>query len=79
MPAPDGPPTHFTWRRQSHRVCHAEGPERIGPEWWRRGSGRRFRDYYRLEDEDGRRFWVFRDGAYEGDRFAGWYMHGLFS
>lgn len=79
MPAPDGPPAHFTWRRQSHRVCHAEGPERIGPEWWRRGSGRRFRDYYRLEDEDGRRFWVFRDGAYEGDRFAGWYMHGLFS
>lgn len=79
LSAPGQPPASFTWRRQSHRVRHAEGPERIGPEWWRRGSGRRFRDYYRLEDEDGRRFWVFRDGTYETDHLTGWYMHGLFA
>ncbi len=78
-PDPDAPPVRFTWRRRAHQVHRAEGPERIGPEWWRRGSGRRFRDYYRLEDEEGRRFWVFRDGAYGAGAPADWYMHGLFA
>ncbi|MBO6949813.1 MAG: DNA polymerase Y family protein [Rhodospirillales bacterium] len=79
LSAPGQSPISFTWRRQSHRVRHVEGPERIAPEWWRRGSGRQFRDYYRLEDEDGRRFWVFRDGTYETDHLTRWYMHGLFA
>jgi len=80
---PDGPPHRFVWRRRTHRVRHAEGPERIAPEWWRREAVRRFRDYYRLEDEDGRRFWVFRDGMYRSgdgpDITSDWYMHGLFA
>ncbi|MBO6521087.1 MAG: DNA polymerase Y family protein [Rhodospirillales bacterium] len=78
-PEPGRPPVRFVWRRQTHRVCLADGPERIAPEWWRRGAGRRFRDYYRLEDEEGRRFWVFRDGTYAADVSADWYMHGLFA
>ena len=76
---PDEAPERFVWRHRTHRVCRAEGPERIAPEWWRRGGGRRFRDYYRLEDEDGRRFWVFRDGEYEMNTQPSWYMHGLFA
>ena len=32
---PEGPPARFTWRRVAHRIVKAEGPERIGPEWWR--------------------------------------------
>ena len=64
---PEGPPARFTWRRVTRRVVKAEGPERIAPEWWRelvRSSGSRPRDYYRIEDEDGRRYWVFRAGLY---------------
>lgn len=75
---PEGPPRIFRWRRVTHRVTRAEGPERIAPEWWRRG-GRRTRDYYRVEDAEGRRFWLYRDGLYlrdtEGPR---WYLHGVF-
>jgi protein ImuB len=38
------------------------------------------RDYYRIEDEDGRRYWVFREGLYQ-ERELGppcWYLHGVF-
>ena len=55
---PDDPPSQFRWRGQLHRVRRAEGPERIGEEWWkaRRSSDVRVghvRDYYRVEDDDG--------------------------
>lgn len=81
---PDGPPRRFRWRRRQHRVARAEGPERIAPEWWRLRSGAlsggRARDYWRVEDMDGRRFWLFRAGLYEGGAPApGWYLHGLFA
>ena len=61
----------------------AEGPERIAPEWWRelvRSSGSRPRDYYRIEDEDGRRYWVFRAGLYSdsGTNLPAWFLHGVF-
>lgn len=75
---PEGPPVIFRWRRSLHRVSRAEGPERIAPEWWIDGEDAPTRDYYRVEDEDGRRYWLFREGLYERD--AGtprWYMHGL--
>jgi protein ImuB len=65
---PDGPPSRFVWRRASHRVVRAQGPERLGPEWWRPQSARgpsRTRDYYMVEDDAGRRFWLFREGLYE--------------
>ena len=41
----------------------------------------RARDYYRIEDTEGRRYWVFREGLY-GDGRGGhpeWFMHGLFA
>jgi protein ImuB len=60
---PDAPPSQFRWRRRLHRVRAAEGPERIAPEWWRDPLSRT-RDYYRVEDEEGRRFWLFREGLY---------------
>ena len=72
---PDGPPLHFTWRRVAHRVIRAEGPERIAPEWWTglAAPPERTRDYYRVEDDEGRRFWMFREGLYRnqgGDHAA---------
>lgn len=76
---PDGPPLRFRWRHVLHKVVHAEGPERIATEWWR-SSDEPTRDYFRVEDEEGRRFWLFRSGLYgrETDR-PRWYLHGLFA
>jgi protein ImuB len=76
---PEGPPARFTWRRVEHRVTRAQGPQRIAPEWWREIGGRasRTRDYYRIEDEGGAGYWVFREGLY-GEEQPAWFLHGLF-
>ncbi|WP_230974685.1 Y-family DNA polymerase [Brevundimonas vitis] len=76
--APDGPPARFRWRRVTHSIVRAEGPERIGAEWWR-SPGHRARDYYRVEDNKGHRFWVFRAGFYGEEPEPRWYIHGLFA
>ncbi len=39
----------------------------------------RERDYYRIEDTSGRRFWVFREGLYGGAEPPRWFLHGLFA
>ena len=64
---PDGPPHQFTWRRAQHAVVRVEGPERIAMEWWRQDGKQLTRDYFRIEDAEGLRFWIFRDGLYEGE------------
>jgi protein ImuB len=80
---PDDPPTQFRWRGQLHRVRRAEGPERIGEEWWKGDiedvETGHVRDYYRVEDDAGARFWLFRAGLY-GDPATPpkWWLHGLF-
>jgi protein ImuB len=81
---PDGPPRHFRWRHKSHVIKRFEGPERIASEWWKRKDGAvdragLTRDYYRVEDARGRRFWVFRHGLYEEKPDPIWYLHGLFA
>lgn len=76
---PDGFPRQFRWRGQVHEVCRVEGPERIAPEWWREKSTVRLRDYYRIEDREGRRYWIYRHGII-GDGRGGvpdWYLQGL--
>ena len=62
---PEGAPARFTWRRVTRTVVRAEGPERLEPEWARQPADLHVRDYYRLEDEAGRRYWVFRQGRYD--------------
>jgi protein ImuB len=77
---PEGLPRRFVWRRAVHDIARVEGPERIAPEWWRERSTARLRDYYRVEDREGRRYWIYREGLI-GDGRGGlpeWYMHGLF-
>jgi len=83
---PEGPPQHFRWRRASFRVTRAEGPERIGGEWWGADAPEDLkpvpRDYYRVEDEAGRRYWLFRRGLYgpAGDGTPPqWFLHGMFA
>ena len=79
---PDDPPVFFRWRGAGHRVRRAEGPERLAEEWWRHpfedAAPQRVRDYYRVEDAAGARFWVFRDGLYEDGTTPRWWLHGLF-
>ena len=74
---PDDPPISFRWRGAVHRVRRAEGPERVAPEWWRSARART-RDYYRVEDETGARFWLFRAGLYGEEPSPKWWLHGLF-
>lgn len=75
---PDGSPLRFRWRRVLHEVALAEGPERIGGEWWR-APDQQTRDYYRVEDREGRRFWLFRQGLYGETDEPRWFVHGLFA
>ncbi|MGI9502217.1 MAG: Y-family DNA polymerase [Geminicoccaceae bacterium] len=95
---PDGPPLRFTWRRVTRRIVKSEGPERIAPNWGNAVAGvdlaAETRDYYRVEDEEGRRYWLFRRGLYDSPGYAGtvpenpdqastdgrpgWFIHGLF-
>jgi protein ImuB len=76
---PDGPPMRLTWRRVTRRVVKAQGPERVAPEWWRLVQGERPRDYYVIEDEQGRRYWLYREGLYgePGEEQPKWFVHGL--
>ena len=84
---PDGPPARFVWRRAAHAVVRAEGPERIAMEWWRAEGEMLTRDYFRVEDEAGLRFWLYRDGLYDREIVQeegravqpNWFMHGLFA
>jgi protein ImuB len=77
---PEGPPLYFQWRRALYRVARSEGPERIAPEWWREEAGTPTRDYFRVEDEAGRRYWLYRQGLYgAAGAVPRWFMHGLFA
>ncbi|HET7710175.1 MAG TPA: DUF6504 family protein [Sphingomicrobium sp.] len=77
---PEGLPRRFVWRRMAHDIARVEGPERIAPEWWRQPSSARLRDYYRVEDSQGRRYWIYREGLIGDGRggLPGWFLHGLF-
>ena len=78
---PEGLPRRFRWRRNAHDVAKVEGPERLAPEWWREKSHARLRDYYKVEDANGGRYWIYRNGIV-GDGRGGipdWYLHGFFA
>ncbi len=79
---PDGPPRRFCWRGVTYEVAGAQGPERIGAEWWRshQREPEPTRDYYVVEDSSGHRFWLFREGLYGRETTAArWFVHGLFA
>jgi protein ImuB len=79
---PDGPPVRFRWRRAMHEVIAAEGPERIEGAWWSEAGGPA-RDYFRVEDKAGLRFWLFRSGLYHdmprGLAAPCWFLHGMYA
>jgi protein ImuB len=89
---PDGPPRRFGWRGVTYEIKTSQGPERIASEWWRapppyppplagegKGGGPT-RDYYLVEDAEGHRFWLYREGLYGRETAkASWFVHGLFA
>ena len=78
---PDQPPRRFEWRGKNYKVVAGDGPERVHGEWWRRDAEVwAVRDYYRVEDEAGGRYWVFRrgDGFEDDTGDLSWWMHGVF-
>jgi protein ImuB len=77
---PDGPPRRFCWRGVTYEIAGAQGPERIAAEWWHHRALAPTRDYYLVEDADGRRFWLYREGLYGRETTsARWFVHGLFA
>jgi protein ImuB len=88
--APEGPPAWFRWRGAHHRIVHAEGPERIALDWWTLpgwqadgigappGFDDTIRDYWRVEDMSGARFWLYRAGLSHGGAPEHWFLHGVF-
>jgi protein ImuB len=78
---PDHPPVSITWRGIRRKVARADGPERVFGEWWKRDAELiAVRDYFRIEDEAGERYWVFRAGDGENVETGShrWFLHGVF-
>jgi len=75
-PVPDYPPMNFRYKGKLHKIIKADGPERMEQEWWIADG--RHRDYYYVEDEEGKRYWLFRSGHYETDKHR-WFIHGFFA
>ena len=67
----EGRPVMFSHDGRVHRVAHTVGPERIAGQWW--DGHDKTRDYFDVQDEAGRRFWVFRVA-----QTGKWYLHGVF-
>jgi protein ImuB len=78
---PEGLPAQFVWRKQMHRIMRFTGPERIAPEWWHDRPGTRLRDYFKVEDQSGRRIWLYREGLHDDGRGGDprWFIHGCFA
>ena len=74
---PDYPPKLFVWKGERHVIVNADGPERIEREWWMEPG--EHRDYYIAEDEQGRRYWLFRSGQNKAENNQHWYLHGFFA
>lgn len=79
---PDHPPVWFSWKGKRRRVSRADGPERVFGEWWTRDAElEAVRDYFRVEDETGERYWIFRagDGEHAETGSHRWFLHGIFA
>lgn len=69
---PDNPPAKIMWKTHSFTVIHANGPERIEHEWWN-GPHEPYRDYFCVENEEGKRLWIYSSGEPKQ-----WFIHGVF-
>lgn len=65
----DGLPSLIRWDAFAFAIVASWGPERIESGWWQGRMVRR--DYYQIETNEGRRFWIFR--RLQDQR---WFLHG---
>jgi protein ImuB len=68
---------NFRYKDKLHEVQKADACERIEPEWWIDGG--LHRDYYVVEDDEGKRYWLFRLGHYDDSNKPSWFLHGFFA
>ena len=68
---------NFRYKSKLHKVQKADACERIESEWWLDGG--LHRDYYIVEDEEGKRYWLFRSGHYNDQEKPAWFIHGFFA
>jgi protein ImuB len=74
---PAGSPVQFRLGRDIHRIVKAEGPERVTPEWWRmQPLNWEVRDYYRIEDDRGCRFWIYQELHIPPSSTTRWFLRG---
>lgn len=71
---PDGPVHAVRWRDTEQSVLSSIGPERISPEWWRRGGPAGERDYFKVQTADGRWLWIYRE-----THSRSWFVHGVWT
>ena len=74
-----GRPKNFEWRRNNIQIRRVNGPERISPEWWYMENYHLTRDYFRVEDTQGRRYWLFKEFIKKNHERSHWYLHGFFA
>jgi protein ImuB len=80
-------PRGFFWRRLQHRLAYAQGPERIATPWRGQQGPAWMRDYWRVETDDGRRYWLFRQFTTEAasteagmtGKYGAWFLQGVFA
>lgn len=70
---PDNPPAKIIWKERTITILHASGPERIEAPWWT-SHEEPLRDYYAVEDERGKRLWIYSTGMPKR-----WFIHGVFA
>ncbi len=76
-PIRDYQPMNFRYKNKFHKVTKADACERIEAEWWLNPG--LHRDYYIVEDDEGKRYWLFRLGHYTADKTPSWFIHGFFA
>lgn len=75
-PIPDYPPMNFRYNGKLYTVIKADACERIESEWWLdKGL---HRDYYAVQTEEGKCYWLFRLGHYNDNNKPLWFIHGFF-
>lgn len=72
---PDFSPSLMIWKGEKLKIITGSGPERILNEWWRnsdKNSALSGRDYFKVQDANGRWLWLYRDIS-----TLEWFVHGV--
>ncbi len=72
---PDHAPAWISWQGRRHVIISGLGPERICGEWWHDGiENAGVRDYFKVQDSNGRWLWIYRDNDTQQ-----WFLQGVWN